>query len=66
MLKELKSQLREPLGLGADASLALSYQNGWGELIEESLESCVRSRNSLKKVLEEKQGLREQGVEEIS
>lgn len=52
--------------MAADASLALSYQNGWGKLVEDHLTSCVRSRNSLKKVLEEKQGLREQGVEEIS
>lgn len=48
--EELKDQLREPLGLAADTPLALSYQNG--------------SRNSLKKVLEEKQSLAEQGVED--
>ncbi|CAK9105143.1 unnamed protein product [Durusdinium trenchii] len=48
--QELKEQLREPLGLTAETPLALSYQNG--------------SRNSVKKVLEEKQGLAEQGVED--
>mmetsp|Transcript_59570 Transcript_59570/g.94229 ORF Transcript_59570/g.94229 Transcript_59570/m.94229 type:complete len:253 (+) Transcript_59570:65-823(+) len=48
--EELKDQLREPLGLAADTPLALTYQNG--------------SRNSVKKVLEEKQGLAEQGVED--
>eukprot|EP00913_Durusdinium_trenchii_P020638 g19382.t1 len=50
--EELKEQLREPLGLTAETPLALSYQNG--------------SRNSVKKVLEEKQGLAEQGVEDFS
>ncbi|CAJ1454230.1 unnamed protein product [Effrenium voratum] len=47
--EELKERLREPLQLGGEA-LALSFQNG--------------SRNSVKKVLEEKQSLAEQGVED--
>ncbi|CAK9104176.1 unnamed protein product [Durusdinium trenchii] len=50
--QELKEQLREPLGLTAETPLALSYQNG--------------SRNSVKKVLEEKQGLAEQGAEKAA
>jgi len=48
--EELKDQLREPLGVSAETPLALTFQNG--------------SRNSAKKVLEEKQSLIEQGVED--
>ncbi|CAE7499252.1 Vps41 [Symbiodinium sp. CCMP2456] len=46
----LKERLREALGLDAEVTLALSFQNG--------------SRNSVKKVLEAQQSLGEQGVED--